>query len=41
MIGEVPRQVPDNSAYEVIMKMLGLWVGAYYMIDARREFTLV
>lgn len=41
MIGQVSRKVPNDRADEIIVKMFCLWIGAYYMIDTRRVFTLV
>jgi hypothetical protein len=41
MIRKVPCEIPDNCAYEIVMKVLGLLIGANYVIDARREFILV
>ena len=41
MIGEVSREVSENRAHEVIMKMFDFRIGANNVIDSRRVFTLI
>lgn len=41
VVGEISCQVSNDCAYEVIVKMFGFRVGAYYMINTRRVFALV
>jgi hypothetical protein len=41
MVGKIPREVPNDRADKVIVKMFGFRVGAYYRVDPRCEFILV